>query len=162
MVSSCIPWNMGNSCVYPTVRLRARGTDMSPDSFVVGITQHQDDNAEETLVVVVDTAAMFWLADGYMLAIECSTNMRKVPSVLKTLSNLPPAVCRSWSAEDFLGVLVDDGFAHLRDEHAESLCAPRQLNSIDWKESPVARNRSVIAIFRPGSNGRRYLKAHNI
>ena len=94
---------------------------MSPDSFVVGITQHQDDNAEETLVVVVDTAAMFWLADGYMLAIECSTNMREVPSVLKTLSNLPSAICRSWSAEDILGVLVYDFFAHPGDEHADSI-----------------------------------------
>ena len=42
---------------------------MSLDSLVVGITQHGDDNAEEPLVVVVDTAALFWLADGYMLAI---------------------------------------------------------------------------------------------
>ena len=94
---------------------------MSPDSLVVGITQHQDDNAEEPLVVVVDTAAMSWLADSYMLAIECSTNVRKVPSVLKTLSNLPPTVCRSWSAEDFFGVLGYDGFAHLGDEHADSI-----------------------------------------
>ena len=94
---------------------------MSPDSLVVGITQHQDDNAEEPLVVVVDTAAMFWLADGYMLAIECSTNMRKVPFVRKTLSNLQPAACRSWSAEDFLGVLFYDGIAHLGDEYADSI-----------------------------------------
>ena len=94
---------------------------MSPDGLVVGITQHQDDNAEEPLVVVVDTAAMFWLADGYMLAIECSTNMRKVPFVLKTLSNLPPAVCRSWSAEDFFCVLFYDGITHLGDEHADSI-----------------------------------------
>ena len=99
---------------------------------------------------------VFWLADGCKLAIECSTNMRKVPFVLKTLSNLPPAVCHSWSAEDFLGVLFYDGIAHLGDEHADSIVRSTPIE-FHWLEG-VTSCRSVIAIFRPGSNGRRYLK----
>ena len=76
---------------------------------------------------------MFWLTDGYMLAIYCSTNMRKVPFVLKTLSNLQPAVCRSWSAEDFFGVLFYDGIAHLGDEHADSIVrsTPIELHGLE-------------------------------
>ena len=148
--------------VYPTVRLRARGTDMSPDSLVVCVTQHQDDNAEEPLVVVVDTAAMFWLADGYMLAIECSTTWGKFHLSWKAwaTSRQPSAV---------VGVRkTSSAYSATMASHTSGtnmpivLCAARQLNSIDWKESPVARNRSVMAIFRPGSNGRRNLKAHNI
>ena len=59
----------GRVIVDATVRFRARGTNMSPDSPVVGIAQHQHNNTEEALVVVVDTAAVLWLPDGYMLAV---------------------------------------------------------------------------------------------
>ena len=85
--------------------------------------------------------------------------MRKVPFVLKTSSQ--PSV--------IVGVQkTSSAYSSTMASHTSGmnmpivLCAARQLNSIDWKESSVARNCSVIAIFRPGSNGRRYLKAHNI
>ena len=85
--------------VNATVRFRARGTNMGPDSPVAGITQHQHNNTEEALVVVVDTATVYWLPDGYMLATLWSTNMRKVPAFLKAPSNLPPLVWGRWGAE---------------------------------------------------------------
>ena len=42
---------------------------MSPDSPVVGITEHQHNNTEEALIVAVDTATVWWFPDGYMLAV---------------------------------------------------------------------------------------------
>ena len=40
MVSILYTLEHGGVVVYTTVRFRARGTNMSPDSLAVGITQH--------------------------------------------------------------------------------------------------------------------------
>ena len=86
--------------VNVTVRFGAsRCTYGSPDSLVVCNCEHKHDNTEVALVVVVHTAAVCWFSDGSMLAVKCSTDMRKVPSISENLSYITSLFRGRWGDE---------------------------------------------------------------
>ena len=71
-----------NCIVSGTIR-----ADISPEKLVVCICQGHEDNGEEALVVSVQRASIPRTCDRYMLAIQSTPAVWKLPSFLKLLSS---------------------------------------------------------------------------
>ena len=72
----------------PTVASTTFCTNINIEESVVGISEGQENNAVELLVIEEQGPSMLWFSYGYMFPIEGTNTVMVVPLLAETIGNL--------------------------------------------------------------------------
>lgn len=103
------------------IRRRPLAADVYPEELVVRCDDCQEDDTEEALVVEVVGPSVGRRFTGNVLAVYCTNDMRKVPTVHPIVTNLTPLCSSLWWREQLITELLDDGRTHFAQHQTDGV-----------------------------------------